>query len=140
MIHLLLAQAQQVVPVPHSGMSQLEMMLIGAIVTAVTGVAGLITWIVKSAAPRVIAAFEKRNDALVSASEKTADAVSKIPEAIKSFEVALIGAEKRLVEEINESQEKIVKELHDNRISELSRLVHDQIAPRSSQPGSPPKG
>ena len=128
-VHLL---AQQT-----TGMSQLEVMLIGAIVTVVTGVAGFLTWIVKSAAPRVIAAFEKRNDALVQASEKTADAVTKIPEAIKSFEGALLGAEKRLAEEIHESQTAIVKELHDSRIAELARAVQDQ---RNSQTSPPSKG
>lgn len=122
--HLIIAQAA--VPQQLPGMSQFDTTLIGAIVSVVVGIAGLVTWVIRSGVPRVLTAFEKRNDALVAASEKTADAVSKIPEAIKSFEVALLGAEKRLAEEVRGSQDKIVKELHDNRIADLARAVNDR--------------
>ncbi len=125
----LLFAAQQAVQNGSSGFSALEVSLMGAIAAVVLGVSGFITWLVKSAAPRIMAGFEKRNDALIAASEKTADAVGKIPEAIKSFEIGLLGAEKRLVEKIDESQDKIVVELRDSRISELARAV------RESNPG-----
>lgn len=118
-----------------TSMTQFDTILLSAVGAIVTGLVGLVTWVVKGAGPRIMAALEKRNDALVSASEKTAEAVSKIPEAIKSFEVALLGAEKRLVEEIHESKEKIVGELHDNRLSELTSAVREKVGPRPSSPG-----
>lgn len=118
-----------------AGMSDFETLLIGGVVTMALGVSGLVTWVIKSLLPRVLEAFEKRNEALISASEKTADAVGRIPEAIKAFELALLGAEKRLTERMDDVHDKIVGELHDKRISDLADAV--RTGPHPTQPSRP---
>lgn len=113
-----------------AGLTDFDSYLVGGLVSVVCAVGGLITWTVKGLLPKVLTAFEKRNDALILASEKTSDAVSKIPEAIKAFEIALLGMEKRIEERIESTHDKVLEELRDKRVSDLAHAVREAAASR----------
>jgi len=107
----------------YAGLSDFESLLVTGLVTVVAGVGGLITWVVKSLVPKLLNGFEDRNKALIEASQKTADAVAKIPEAIKSFELAILGVENRVAAKIEAAKDSIVDEVRDRRISNLEKIV-----------------
>jgi hypothetical protein len=119
-----------------AGLSDFDSLLVYAIGTALVGAGGLITWAVKGVFPRLIAGFEKRNDALISATEKTAEAVGQIPVAFKSFELALLGAETRLATRIEGSQDKVIEEITDKRLSDLTAAVTGKHAAVSAAAAS----
>lgn len=142
MFNSFFASAQQGVQTyGGGGLTTLEGMLIAGIVSVVGSIGATILWIIRSAIPQILAALATREDRLIAIFEKMAAEFPKISAAIESFKVDHVGSEKRLIEEIHESREMVVKELHDSRISELTRAVQDRtsVSP-SSQVGPPKKG
>lgn len=112
-------------------MTPFEITILTSIGSVLLGIGGFIRWLVKTFLPRIIDSWQKRNEALINATNKTTSVIEKIPEigaavkeipgAIKSFEIALCGVEKRFVEKVEEGDDKIVK-----GITELKDKIFDQ--------------
>ncbi|KYF87774.1 hypothetical protein BE20_24835 [Sorangium cellulosum] len=78
-------------------MSPLEELLVGALCTGLTGLTGLIVWVVKSVVPKILTTLEDRTKALVLA-------VEKIPEALDKFEERLAVSEAKILAKIEEKR------------------------------------
>jgi len=122
-------------------------------IAAVVALIGAIVWGFKIVVPRWIAAYEKTNDAKiehqkqymessVKAQNLTAEAVSKIPEAIKSFELVHLGSEKRITERIDAAEDRAIKETQAAKERILDEITERRYIlmvekMRGSQPSQP---
>lgn len=66
-------------------MTPFETILVGAIGTAILGIATFITWIVKYLLPKMVEAWEKKDERFNAAVEKISEAVSKFPVILESM-------------------------------------------------------
>ncbi|WP_437489500.1 hypothetical protein WME75_10830 [Sorangium sp. So ce1014] len=104
-------------------MSPLEEVLVGALCTGLTGLTGLIVWVVKSVVPKILSTLDERTKALVTA-------VERIPQALDKFEERLAASETKILAKIEERRFDDLKE-------ELRRRLpaDDTIPPMSNKRG-----
>lgn len=104
------------------GLSQFESIMVYAIGTAIVGAAGVLTWIVKSALPRVVAFFGAHLTELTSA-------VAKMPAAVASVVAEVREAEVRTAARIEVAKDAVIEEISDKRMSELTAIVRGHGPP-----------
>lgn len=125
-----------------AGVTTMEMVLISAIGTGLLGIGSLITWVIKSLVPKVLALMEERNRTLV-------EAVDRMGRAVDDFEKSLDQHGDRIVGEIKTHGDKVLSEvkvqgdrlagkIDDKRFEELRAEVRKLGPDESGGHGIPP--
>lgn len=119
-------------------MTPFETILIGAIGTAILGLAGFITWIVKYLLPKVVEAWEKKDERFNVAVEKISTAVDKLPEILGSMNHDIRNSNSLGLENKTEII-KLREDLFDKRIENLQNQIDKNSNSRVSFISDPGK-
>lgn len=113
-------------------MTPFETILVGAIGTAILGIAGFITWLVKYLLPKFVEAWEKKDERFNTAVEKISLAVEKFPVILESLGQK-VDQSNQLGLENKTSLNKLREDIFDKRIENLQNQI-DKNNSRHSMP------